>query len=77
MNSRQSEFSSRVALGLLDGYSLFISPCLGNCCRFEPSCSTYAKTAVRKYGAVRGLWLAVKRIGRCHPFHEGGFDPVQ
>lgn len=77
MNSRQSDFWSRVVLGLLDGYSLFISPCLGNCCRFEPSCSAYAKTAVRKHGAASGLWLAAKRIGRCHPFHKGGFDPVQ
>ncbi len=77
MSSRQNKFGARAVLGLLEGYSLFLSPCLGNCCRFEPSCSAYAKGAVKKYGAWRGLWLATKRIGRCHPFHEGGFDPVQ
>lgn len=77
MKAQQNTFSTWTVLRLLDGYSFFISPCLGNCCRFEPSCSAYAKDAVKKYGVVRGLWLTSKRISRCHPFHEGGFDPVQ
>ncbi len=57
-------------------YQLTISPLLGPACRFHPSCSSYAIEAVQRHGAGRGSWLAVKRIGRCHPFHPGGFDPV-
>lgn len=45
-------------------------------CRFYPTCSNYAIEAIEKYGAIKGVWLAVKRISRCHPFHPGGFDPV-
>jgi putative membrane protein insertion efficiency factor len=58
------------------GYQRFISPLLGPRCRFAPSCSAYALTALAEHGAVRGLWLAVARIARCHPFHPGGYDPV-
>jgi hypothetical protein len=49
---------------------------LGANCRFAPSCSEYAREAVEKYGALKGSWLAVKRILRCHPYHPGGYDPV-
>ena len=58
------------------GYQLTISPFLGSACRFEPSCSHYAMQAVERHGVFRGLWLGLRRIGRCHPFHAGGFDPV-
>jgi uncharacterized protein len=61
---------------LLRGYQLFISPLLGPRCRFYPSCSAYALEAVRLHGALRGSWLAVRRLSRCHPFHAGGLDPV-
>ncbi len=57
-------------------YRRFIGPLLAPRCRFEPSCSTYALEALRRHGALRGLWLAVCRLGRCHPFNPGGYDPV-
>ena len=63
-------------MALITGYRRFISPLLGARCRFAPSCSAYALEAVREHGALRGMWLAVRRIGRCHPFNPGGFDPV-
>jgi putative membrane protein insertion efficiency factor len=56
-------------------YQWTLSPLIGRHCRFEPTCSTYFIQAVRKYGAAHGTWLGVKRIGRCHPFHPGGYDP--
>jgi putative membrane protein insertion efficiency factor len=57
-------------------YRLAISPLLGRSCRFHPSCSDYAREAVLKHGVLRGLWLAMRRVGRCHPWNPGGFDPV-
>ncbi|NMG42659.1 membrane protein insertion efficiency factor YidD [Aromatoleum toluvorans] len=63
-------------LGLLRVYRYAISPMLGRNCRFHPSCSEYAAEAVQRHGALKGGWLAVKRVGRCHPFHPGGYDPV-
>ncbi|MBO4269417.1 membrane protein insertion efficiency factor YidD [Microbispora triticiradicis] len=67
---------ARVLLVLIRFYRAFISPLLGPRCRFEPSCSAYGLEAVAVHGAARGVWLTVRRIGRCHPFHPGGFDPV-
>jgi putative membrane protein insertion efficiency factor len=61
---------------LIRGYQLTISPMIGPCCRFYPTCSHYGLEAIETHGALRGSWLTVKRIARCHPFHEGGFDPV-
>ena len=61
---------------LIRGYQLAISPLLGPRCRFYPSCSHYAIEALESHGALRGTWLTIKRISRCHPWHEGGFDPV-
>ena len=65
-----------VFLFLLDVYRRYISPLKSPCCRYIPTCSEYAMIAIERYGAMRGGWLALKRILRCHPFHEGGYDPV-
>ena len=67
---------ARLLMLPIGGYRRFISPLLGPRCRFAPSCSEYALTALAEHGAARGLWLAVARIARCHPFHPGGYDPV-
>lgn len=61
---------------LIKFYRLCISPYKKPCCRYIPTCSQYAMEAVEKYGAIKGGYLAVRRILRCHPFHEGGYDPV-
>ncbi len=57
-------------------YQYFLSPWLGSRCRYYPTCSQYAIEAVTLHGPIRGLWFALKRIGRCHPWHDGGHDPV-
>ena len=61
---------------LLRAYKLAISPYLGQNCRFYPSCSDYAADAVRRHGALKGSLLVVRRLGKCHPWHPGGLDPV-
>ncbi len=62
---------------LIKAYKYLISPILPSSCRFYPSCSEYALDALRKYGLVKGLWLTIKRIARCHPLSAGGYDPVR
>jgi len=66
----------RIVLWLLKGYAYLLSPLLGNNCRYYPSCSAYTREAVEIHGVGRGLWMGLRRILRCHPFHEGGYDPV-
>ena len=63
-------------LMLIRVYQLAISPMLGNRCRFHPSCSDYSMDALRRHGLLKGLWLSARRVGRCHPWHPGGYDPV-
>jgi uncharacterized protein len=65
-----------VLIGLLRAYRLLISPLYGQVCRYHPSCSAYALDAVSEYGSLRGSWLAVRRLARCHPWAAGGYDPV-
>ncbi|GAB3655095.1 hypothetical protein GCM10027589_14190 [Actinocorallia lasiicapitis] len=63
-------------IGVVKGYRKVISPLLPPTCRFEPSCSAYGLEALQTHGALRGGWLTIARIARCHPFHPGGYDPV-
>ncbi|MCB1897912.1 membrane protein insertion efficiency factor YidD [Cognatazoarcus halotolerans] len=65
-----------ILLALLRFYQYAISPMLGRNCRYHPTCSAYAVEAVERHGALKGGWLALKRVGRCHPFKPGGYDPV-
>jgi len=67
---------ARCAAAVLDFYKHFLSPLLPRACRFEPTCSVYAREAITRHGLGRGAWLAVRRILRCNPFHRGGIDPV-
>ena len=61
---------------LITFYQLTLSLLIGNDCRFYPTCSQYTKEAIEKHGSIKGSWLGVRRICSCHPWHEGGFDPV-
>jgi len=66
----------KILIWIVKGYQYAISPYLGSHCRYHPSCSSYAITALEKHGFVKGVHLSTKRIFRCHPWHDGGFDPV-
>lgn len=66
----------KLVILLIRGYQYLISPLLGSHCRFYPSCSCYAHTAVARYGVLRGGWLSLRRLARCHPWSPGGLDPV-
>lgn len=66
----------RVLIFFVRAYQVGLSPLLPPSCRYYPTCSAYAIEALQKHGALRGGWLAARRIARCHPFHPGGFDPV-
>ncbi len=67
---------ARLLVALLRAYRYALSPWWGRQCRFQPTCSLYAIEALERHGALRGSWLAARRILRCHPWHPGGFDPV-
>jgi uncharacterized protein len=67
----------KLIVAILRLYKLALSPILPSACRYYPSCSDYMRQAVEKYGPARGVWMGIKRIARCHPFHQGGLDPVR
>ncbi len=67
---------SRLMTGAIKAYRYLLSPWIGQQCRHHPSCSIYALEALERFGPARGGWLALKRVGRCHPLHPGGYDPV-
>jgi hypothetical protein len=66
-----------IAIGLIRTYKLIVSPLLPSACRFHPTCSEYMKVAIEKHGVVKGVGLGLRRLSRCHPFRQGGFDPVR
>ncbi|MDE0088777.1 MAG: membrane protein insertion efficiency factor YidD [Candidatus Poribacteria bacterium] len=68
---------SRLILYAIRGYRRFISPLFPPTCRFHPTCSHYAQQAFEQYGTFKGIWLTLKRLAKCHPYHPGGFDPLQ
>ncbi len=73
---RGRRWAAAPLIGLVRAYQLFLSPLLPSSCRFYPSCSAYSLTALRRFGPVRGTWLTVRRLGRCHPWNPGGVDHV-
>ena len=77
MEKKLVNFIKKIMIFLIRFYQLCISPLLGNNCRYYPTCSQYAIEAIEKKGIIRGSWMAVKRICRCHPWHDGGYDPVK
>ena len=77
MNNRAiNSFARQLLIALIRGYQYLISPLIGPCCRFYPTCSQYAIEAIELYGVLRGSYLTLRRIFKCHPFHPGGVDPV-
>ena len=75
-SSRQHSPLALLLLGFISFYRLVFSPWVGRYCRFEPTCSRYTETAISEYGALKGLFMGMKRIARCHPWCEAGYDPV-
>lgn len=69
-------FPKRGAIALVNFYRKYISPMFPPSCRYVPTCSEYAMIALQRYGFIKGSWIAIKRICRCHPWHPGGYDPV-
>ncbi|MCP4039543.1 MAG: membrane protein insertion efficiency factor YidD [bacterium] len=76
MSRERTGFGAVILIFVLRAYQTVISPFLGPACRFVPSCSQYTIEAVGRHGVLRGVLLAIRRLGKCHPLHEGGFDPV-
>jgi len=66
----------KILIALIKVYRFSLSPFIGQHCRFTPTCSQYATEAIEQYGAIKGSWMAAKRLSKCHPFHSGGWDPV-
>ncbi|QAT44029.1 membrane protein insertion efficiency factor YidD [Aminipila luticellarii] len=75
--SERAFYLKRIVIGLIRVYQKFISPLFPPTCRFYPTCSAYFIQAVEKYGVVKGSFLGIKRILKCHPFHPGGYDPLK
>jgi putative membrane protein insertion efficiency factor len=76
LHGRVADLAAAFVRLLLWVYRITVSPLVGPCCRFAPSCSVYADRAIARYGIAHGGWMAVRRLLRCHPFHPGGWDPV-
>lgn len=76
MQAKIKKFLTALIIGPIKIYQYAISPFLGSHCRYYPSCSHYAVESVQRHGALKGLWMALRRLSRCHPWHEGGYDPV-
>lgn len=74
---REMNLPRTIAIGLIRTYKLVISPLLPSACRFHPTCSEYMRDAIEKHGVLKGVGLGLRRLSRCHPFHQGGFDPVR
>ena len=74
---REMNLPRAIAIGLIRVYKLVISPLLPSACRFHPTCSEYMKDAIEKHGVLKGVGMGLRRLSRCHPFHQGGFDPVR
>jgi len=72
----RSNPAQRVLMGAIRLYQIALSPYFGSHCRFTPTCSQYTLEAVHKHGALKGFWLGIRRISRCHPRHPGGYDPI-
>ena len=68
--------AKNILIGLVRAYQLLVSPLLGAHCRFQPTCSRYMIGAIERFGAVKGTWLGLRRLSRCHPWHKGGLDPL-
>jgi putative membrane protein insertion efficiency factor len=66
-----------IAIGLIRAYKLIVSPLLPSACRFHPTCSEYMRDAIEKHGVLKGVGMGLRRLSRCHPFQQGGFDPVR
>lgn len=73
---KETSLIKKILISFIKFYRKYISPLKKPCCRFTPTCSEYALEAFERYGALKGLYLSIKRILRCHPFCEGGYDPV-